>query len=77
VRVVVDTNVLVSGEAITARPLSLALPDLTDLPFLEVAIAGAAAALITENVRHFRTGKGSHSVNICTPAEFLTRLCRS
>lgn len=65
-----------SGEAIVAAPSALVLADPTDLPFLEVAITGAATALITGNAKHFRPRKGSHNVDICPPAEFLTRLFR-
>jgi putative PIN family toxin of toxin-antitoxin system len=58
----------------TAPPLSIVLPDPDDLPFLEVAAAGRADALVTGNVRHFKPLRGHHSVTINTPAEFLARL---
>src|SRR5947209_19910353 len=38
--------VTVAGEFVIAQPLRITLPDETDLPFLEVAIAGYADALI-------------------------------
>ena len=44
---------LARGEAIVARPLEIALPDPDDLSCLEVAVAGAADALVTGNPRHF------------------------
>lgn len=63
-----------SGEPTVAQPLDVVLPDPTDLPFLEVAVYGRADALITGNVKHFKPRRGQHSVDICTPAEWLTRL---
>ena len=42
-----------NGVAVRARPLSLALPDPDDLPFIEVAVAGNAAAVVTGNLAHF------------------------
>lgn len=65
-----------SGERITAQPLSVVLPDPTDLPFLEVAISGRADALITGNVKHFKPRRGHHRMDIDTPAQFLMRLAR-
>lgn len=61
-------------EYIAAEPLNLVLPDSTDLPFLEVAAAGDADALITGNARDFKPKRGHHSVNICSPADFFRRL---
>jgi putative PIN family toxin of toxin-antitoxin system len=63
-----------AGEYVAAERLNLILPDVTDLPFLEVAAAGHADALITGNVRHFQPKRGRHSVNISSPADFLRRL---
>jgi putative PIN family toxin of toxin-antitoxin system len=60
-----------SGEHITAGPTDLVLPDPTDLPFLEVAIAGSADTLVTGNLRHFKPVRGRHAVSILSPAEFL------
>jgi putative PIN family toxin of toxin-antitoxin system len=62
------------GEQVTAGHLDVLLPDATDLPFLEVAASGHAYALITGNIRHFKSRPGRHSVNICSPANFLLRL---
>ncbi len=61
------------GEAIMAPPLNLELPDMSDLPFLEVAVAGSADALITGNARHFKVRNIGHEVHVCTPAEFMLR----
>ncbi|MBZ5628620.1 MAG: putative toxin-antitoxin system toxin component, PIN family [Acidobacteriia bacterium] len=63
-----------AGEYVAAARLNVVLPDATDLPFLEVAAAGRADALITGNVRHYKPRRGHHSVNITSPADFLRRL---
>lgn len=63
-----------AGEPIVAEPLPVSLPDATDLPFLEVAAAGHADALITGNARHFHPRRGRHKVDIATPADFLRRM---
>jgi putative PIN family toxin of toxin-antitoxin system len=60
-----------AGEHVSAEPLSLVLPDPNDLPFLEVATSGAADALITGNIKHFKPRRGQHSVLVTTPADFL------
>jgi putative PIN family toxin of toxin-antitoxin system len=59
-----------AGEAVTARPLALALPDADDLPFLEVAAAGAAT-LVTGNPRHFRPVRGRHQVRVLSARQAL------
>jgi len=64
----------IAGESITAQSLTVVLADPTDLPFLEVAAAGHADALVTGNTRHFKPRRGSHDVSVYTPAEFLDRL---
>jgi hypothetical protein len=38
---------------VEARPVSLPVPDPDDLPFIEVALSGAADSLVTGNTRHF------------------------
>jgi putative PIN family toxin of toxin-antitoxin system len=58
------------GEPVVARPMKLELDDPDDLPFLEVAVAGAADSLITGNVRHFRPKSGRHRVKVLTPTKF-------
>lgn len=42
-----------ASEHIACRPLPAPLPDPDDEPFLEIALSGAADALVTGNVRHF------------------------
>lgn len=59
------------GEPIAAPSLKVTLPDPSDLPFLEVAAAGLADALVTGNVKHFRPKRGRHDVVVATPAAFL------
>jgi uncharacterized protein len=71
-----DVNALVdfiefSGEQTNAGPANVVLPDPTDLPFLEVAIAASAYALVTGNLKHFKPVRGRHSVSILSPAELL------
>jgi len=63
-----------AGEHVSTRDLGTVLPDSSDLPFLEVAAAGRADALITGNLRHFKPRRGHHSVYVCTPAEFVKQL---
>lgn len=60
-----------SGQYFSGQRLGIILPDPSDLPFLEVASAGLADALITGNARHFKPTKGRHNVRVCTPAEFI------
>ncbi len=62
------------AEHVAARPLALRLADADDLPFLEVAAAGAADALVTGNLRHFQPLAGRHTVPLLTPRELLERL---
>ena len=74
-----DVDVLVDyliaeGQALGAPPLDLTLPDPDDLPFLEVAIAGIADALVTGNLRHFPKEAVSGRVEILTPSQLLERL---
>lgn len=64
------------AEHITALPLAVTLPDPADLPFLEVAAAGQADALVTGNARHFVSKRGRHGVRVSTPREALDKLRR-
>ena len=65
-----------SGMLLAGQELPVDLPDATDLPFLEVAVAGQADALITGNIRHFRPRRGRREVRIMSPAEFMRDLVR-
>ena len=62
------------AERVIAPPLSVKLPDASDLPFIEVAVAGAADALVTGNVRHFAPRSGRHHVDIVTAPHLLDAL---
>lgn len=63
-----------AGELVRGHPLKVTLPDPSDLPFLEVAAAGHADALVTGNRRHFRPIKGHCTVTIVSPAELTRKL---
>ena len=62
-----------AGERVIAAPVSVTLPDPDDLPFLEVACAGKAAALVTGNARHY-PGAKAIGVRVVSPAGFMTAL---
>ncbi|HEU0016709.1 MAG TPA: putative toxin-antitoxin system toxin component, PIN family [Longimicrobium sp.] len=59
-----------TGVLVPAAPLHVPIPDVDDLPFLEVAAEGAAV-LITGNRRHFDEAASSVGVTVVSPAEFL------
>jgi predicted nucleic acid-binding protein len=59
-----------NGIAVTAHPLAVNIPDLSDAAFLEVAVE-LSTPLITGNVKHFPEGQ-SYDVTVFSPAEFLT-----
>jgi len=69
----VDT-IVECGEFVTASPLNIALPDRSDLPFLEVAYA-SGAVLVTGNTRHFPK-RLCKDVLVLTPRQFLDLLAR-
>ena len=58
------------GFLVSAPPLKSRLPDPADEPFLEVALAAVAAALVTGNRRHFPRGSYG-ALKISSPSEFL------
>lgn len=60
------------GELIAAEPLGVLLPDPGDVSFAEVAVTGAADALVTGNARHFVL-PDPLPVPVWSPAEFLRR----
>ena len=62
------------AERVDAALLDVALPDESDLPFLEVAVA-AEAVLVTGNARHF-PAKACKGTRVVSPAEFLELLRR-
>ena len=61
------------GVHVSAPPLAIEVPDPDDLAFVEVAVAGAAVAIITGNSRHFVSACEAASVPLLTPAEFIER----
>jgi putative PIN family toxin of toxin-antitoxin system len=62
------------AEQVVALPLPVRLPDADDEPFLEVAVAAAADALVTGNVRHFAVRGTRWPVRVLTPREFIDQL---
>ena len=58
------------GLSVSCRPLKSHLPDPDDEPFLEIALAAKAMAIVTGNKRHFPKGE-YEGVRILSPAEFL------
>ncbi|MHB8764502.1 MAG: putative toxin-antitoxin system toxin component, PIN family [Deferrisomatales bacterium] len=62
------------GRLTFAAPLPLQLPDADDLPFMEVAVAAQADALVTGNLKHFPASAlcGLH-LRILSPAAWLCR----
>jgi len=60
------------GLFVVSAPLPFPVPDASDAPFLEVALAGRVEALVTGNKKHFAAGK--HPVPILSPAEFIRLL---
>jgi uncharacterized protein len=58
------------GALVSVKPLKFRLSDPDDEPFLEVALAARAEAMITGNKRHFPK-KEYQGTRILSPAEFL------
>ena len=71
IRVFLD-QIETEGEAVAALPLKPDLPDPDDAPFLEVAVAARADALITGNPRHY-PARTRHGISVLDPAAFLNR----
>lgn len=59
------------GRAAASSPLLQALPDPDDEPFLEVAMGGQAACLVTGNHAHFPPHL-CQPVKVLSPSEFLS-----
>ncbi len=64
------------ADHIASPPLAVTLPDPDDLPFLEVAIAGRADALVTGNARHFQAIEGQPRVLVLGPSALLERIAQ-
>ena len=69
-------QLVAAGEHVSAHPLAIELPDVDDLPFLEVAVAGSAGALVTGNAKHFPRAVRS-GVKVLTPSELVARWAES
>ena len=61
------------GEHVVASPWREPLPDPDDAPFLEVALAGGAACLVTGNVAHFPVAARG-AVVVRTPGAFVASM---
>ena len=60
------------------QPFTASLPDPSDLPFAEIAVAGAAQCLITGNTAHFRFFENNPwGVDVVSPREFAERFCQT
>lgn len=69
VRVLLE-QIRLDGLSVAGTPLASRLPDPTDEPFLEAALAGDAACVITGNSKHFPASK-RQGMAVLSPAEFL------
>lgn len=58
------------GLSVAGEPLASKLPDRTDEPFLEAALAGDAECLITGNIKHFPPAR-RQGMRVLSPSEFL------
>ncbi len=63
-------QIKLEGLGIAGNPLPTRLPDPTDEPFLEAAVAGKAECLVTGNAKHFPTAR-RQGVVVLSPSEFL------
>lgn len=63
-------QIFMNGEWVKARPFLKSLPDPTDAPFLEVALAAGADCLVTGNVKHYPP-QARFGLLVVTPREFV------
>lgn len=63
-------HIQAEGLSVAGNPLPVRLPDPTDEPFLESAVAGKVDCLITGNTRHFPS-RQRQGMTILSPREFL------
>lgn len=63
-------QIVSSGDSVSSEPLTTALPDRDDEPFLEVALSGGAEALITGTLKHYPPASRG-GVLVLSPAEFV------
>ena len=74
-RILIDVLAEIA-EPVVASPLRVSLPDPDDRVFVEVAMAGAADAIVTGNTRHFILKKGELPIAILPPRQLVDRLRR-
>ena len=74
-RVLIDTLSDIA-EPVLARPLRVSLPDPDDRMFVEVAVAGAADAIVTGNAKHWSPRSGRVSVPVLGPRRAVDRMRR-
>ena len=60
----------VRGERVVAKPLPKSLPHTADQMFLEVALAGRVACLVTGNLKHFPKML-CQEMKVYSPSDFL------
>ena len=59
------------GHSVVGVPLKKPLPDRSDEPFLEVAVAGKAACLVTGNLKHYPHAD-RQGIAVLPPSDFMT-----
>ena len=59
------------GHSVVGTPLKRPLPDRSDEPFLEVAVAGKAACLVTGNLKHYPHAD-RQGIVVLPPSDFMT-----
>lgn len=64
------------GVAVVAPPLKAEFPDPDDVMFVEVAVAGAADAVVTGNKKHF-LAEQCGGITVMSPMELLSVLSRT
>lgn len=68
--------IALQARAVTAQPLAVRLPHRDDEPFLEVALAAEADALVTGNIRHYPV-RARAGMAVLTPRECDERFRRA
>lgn len=63
-------QIVLEGFSVAGDPLPTRLPDPSDEPFLESAVAGKADCLITGNTKHFPPAR-RQGMTVRSPREFL------
>ncbi|TKB79435.1 MAG: putative toxin-antitoxin system toxin component, PIN family [Nitrospira sp.] len=63
-------HIQAEGFSVASNPLPVRLPDPSDEPFLQSAVASEADCLITGNIKHFPSAR-RQGMTILSPREFL------